>query len=297
MIDWPSYNQSLVRRGEILFAYDFLDTWDNNLDKMNENKKGKPYSYPDSFILVVGYIRIYFHLPYRQTEGIIKSTGKNLPIHPCYSQICRRVNKLDITNNKIDNDNDNDESIIIAIDSTGIKVTNRGQWMQDKWNVRNKKGYLKIHIAVNIETKEILALEVTDEKVHDGKVMEQLVEQVLENKNIKIKSVLADGAYDSNKNFKYLQKKKIGPGIKVRKNSTILRKNNKMRNREVRHQIKDYRKWKKKRKYGHRWMAETAFSSIKRMFGEYTSAATSYQNMVKEMVMKISLYNLFRRMT
>ncbi len=38
-------------------------------------------------------------------------------------------------------------------------------------------------------------------------------------------------------------------------------------------QIKDYHKWKKKRKYGQRWMAkETAFSSIKRMFGEYTSA-------------------------
>ena len=34
------------------------------------------------------------------------------------------------------------ENIVIAIDSTGIKVTNRGQWMRDKWNVR-KKGYLK----------------------------------------------------------------------------------------------------------------------------------------------------------
>ncbi len=46
---------------------------------------------------------------------------------------------------------------------------------------------------MNINTKEILALEVTDEKVHDdGKVMEQLIEQVLENKNIKIKSVLAN---------------------------------------------------------------------------------------------------------
>jgi hypothetical protein len=27
-----------------------------------------------------------------------------------------------------------DECIVIAIDSTGIKVTNRGQWVQDKWN-------------------------------------------------------------------------------------------------------------------------------------------------------------------
>jgi hypothetical protein len=53
----------------------------------------------------------------------------------------------------------------------------------------------------------------------------------------------------------------------------------------------------KKRKYGHRWMmAETAFSSIKRTYGEYISA-TKFKNMVKEMILKVSLYNLFRRMT
>jgi IS5 family transposase len=294
VIHWPSYNQSLVRQGEILFSYDFLDIWDDDLARMNDNKKGKKYKFPDSFILIIGYIRVYFHLPYRQTEGIIKATvSKRLPTdkQPSYSQICRRTNKLDITSNRLDDDND---GIIIAIDSTGIKVTNRGQWMQDKWNI-GKKGYLKIHVAVDINTKELLALEVTDEKLHDGKVMEQLVEQVLENKNIKIKSVLADGAYDSNRNFKYLQKKKIQPGIKVKKNSIISCKNNKIRNREVSSQIKDLFKWKKKRKYGHRWMAETVFSSIKRMFGEYVSA-TRFQNMVKEMMMKVSLYNLFRRL-
>ncbi|HXS59516.1 MAG TPA: IS5/IS1182 family transposase, partial [Candidatus Sulfopaludibacter sp.] len=43
MIHWPSYKQSLVRRGEILFAYDFLDTWDDDLESMNENKNGKKY--------------------------------------------------------------------------------------------------------------------------------------------------------------------------------------------------------------------------------------------------------------
>ena len=58
--------------------------------------------------------------------------------------------------------------IIIAADSTGIKITNRGQWMDEKWNVLNRKGYLRIDLAVNIKTKEILALEVTDEKVNDG---------------------------------------------------------------------------------------------------------------------------------
>jgi hypothetical protein len=44
------------------------------------------------------------------------------------------------------------------------------------------------------------------------------------------------------------------------------------------------------------WMAETAFSSIKRTYGEYISA-TKFKNMVKEMILKVSLYNLFRRMT
>jgi hypothetical protein len=292
VIHWPSYNQSLVRRGEILFAYDFLDAWDDNLDRMNENKKGKPYSFPDSFIHIIGYMRIYFHLPYRQTEGIIKATGKNLPDHPSYSQICRRVNKLDITSNRLD---DNDDDIIIAIDSTGVKVTNRGQWMQEKWQLK-KKGYIKIHVAVDIKTKEILALEVTDEKVHDGKIMPKLIEQVLENSNnIKIKSSLGDGSYDSNENFKYLQNKRIRPAIKVRKNSVTSLKNNSLRNGEVYSQLKDLLKWKKRRIYGKRWMAETVFSSIKRMFGEYVSAI-KYQNMIKEMILKVSLYNLFRRM-
>ena len=40
--------------------------------------------------------------------------------------------------------------------------------------------------------------------------MPKLIEHVLENnKDIKIKSALGDGSYDSNENFKYLQKKKI----------------------------------------------------------------------------------------
>src|SRR4051794_27366867 len=142
-----------------------------------------------------------------------------------------------------DDDDDHDKNIVIALDSTGIKVTNRGQWIFDKWNIKKKKGYLKIHIAVNIKTKEILAfLEVIDEKAHDGKIMPRLIEHILkrkDNKDIKIKSTLGDGSYDSNENFKYLQTKRIMPGIKVRKNSIISSKNNKIRNREIINQTKE----------------------------------------------------------
>jgi hypothetical protein len=113
-------------------------------------------------------------------------------------------------------------------------------------------------------------------------------------KIIKIKSALGDGAYDSNGNFQYLQEKGITPGIKVRKNSIVSARNNKLRNKEVYLQSKDLLKWKKKRKYGHRWIAETAFSTLERTFGEYVSA-TRFKNMVKEIMIKVSLYNLFRR--
>ncbi len=133
MIDWPSYNRSLVRPGEILFSYDFLATWDSELVRMNDNKKGKKYKFQDSFIQVIGYMRIYLHLPYRQTEGIIKATvGKSLPFHPSYGHIRKRINRLNVDIRKSKTINNDDYDLIIEIDSTGIKITNRGQWMNKK---------------------------------------------------------------------------------------------------------------------------------------------------------------------
>lgn len=54
---------------------------------------------------------------------------------------------------------------MIALDSTGIKVANRREWIRHKWHVR--KGYLKLHhVAVDIRQKRIVSLEVTSEEVH-----------------------------------------------------------------------------------------------------------------------------------
>jgi hypothetical protein len=44
MIDWPFYNQSLVRRGQVLLDYDVLDGWDNELSQMNQSEVGEPYA-------------------------------------------------------------------------------------------------------------------------------------------------------------------------------------------------------------------------------------------------------------
>ena len=87
---------------------------------------------------------------------------------------------------------------------------------------------------MDIKTKQILALKVTDEKVHDKKVMKNLVEGVLDNNHyINIKSFIGDEAYDGNENFKYLKQKNIRPIIKVKRNSIISSKNNKIWNRGI----------------------------------------------------------------
>ncbi len=44
--------------------------------------------------------------------------------------------------------------------------------------------------------------------------------------------------------------------------------------------------------YGQRWIVETVFSYLKRMFGEYVYS-TKMENMKQELRLKVSLYNKF----
>ena len=280
---WSGYNQSIVRRGEILIGFDVVDNWDMELKEMNKDKVGEPFHYPNTFLLLLGYAKAYLHLPYRQTEGIAQGHAKGkLPSILDYSTINRRINRLDI---KVIGDGGKelkDEYIIIAIDSTGIKVTNRGQWMNEKWKVR--KGYLKIHVAVNVKSRKILSMKVTDEHVHDGKALPELVENVIKPNNMTaaVGKLFADGAYDSNDIFRYLADNGILPCIKLRKNARVrLKTGHILRNLSVLAQRNDFGRWKDSVNYGKRWMAETVFSSIKRTFGEYVYSV-KFENMVKE---------------
>ena len=291
---WSVYNQSLVRRGEILLGFDVINNWDTELKEMNKDKVGQNH-----FIILILFFSYWdmprhtFIFPYRQTEGIAQghANGK-VPSIPDYTTISRRINRLDI---KIKDDSKNkqfkDEYIVIAIDSTGIKVTNRGQWMKEKWNVR-KKGYLKIHITVDLKSKKILSIKVTDEHIHDSKALPELVDDIIKlNSVTAIGKVFADGAYDNNEIFRYLGENGILPCIKVRKNARVgWKKGNILRNLSVISQKKDLQKWKDSESYGQRWIVETVFSSIKRMFGEYVYSVR-LKNMIQEMMLKASLYN------
>lgn len=58
MRDWSSYNESLVRRGQVLLDFDVIDNWYKELEIMNKGKVGEPYSYPSSFL----QLRIHAHI-------------------------------------------------------------------------------------------------------------------------------------------------------------------------------------------------------------------------------------------
>jgi hypothetical protein len=79
---------------------------------------------------------------------------------------------------------------------------------------------------------------------------------------------------------------------KVRKNTRVRwKKGNILRNLSVLAQRNNLQKWKDSVNYGQKWIVETVFSTMKRMFdGEYVYSV-KFDKMVKEMTLKASLYN------
>ena len=106
--------------------------------------------------------------------------------------------------------------------------------------------------------------------------------------------LIADGAYDSNDIFRCLSEKGIVPCIKVRKNSRVRKTGHLFRNLSVIEQRRNnYEQWKDSIvSYGQRWVVETVFSSLKRMFGEYVYSV-KLKNMKQELMLKASPYNKF----
>ena len=90
--------------------------------------------------------------------------------------------------------------------------------------------------------------------------------------------------YDSKENFRYLYDNDIEVNQGTRTPRTdlwvVIQGG-----RFVFQQLKNLEKWKSSVSYGQRWIVESVFSSMKRMFGEYVSARR-FPNMVKEMMLK-----------
>ena len=149
-----------------------------------------------------------------------------------------------------------------------------------------------MHIAVDTKTKQILAIEITKEDVGDGRMFGRLVKGSADVADVK--RVIGDGAYDSRGIFLQASRMGIDALIRVRKNASSKLRGCMPRRLAVLEQLGNA-EWRRERGYGHRWMAESAFSCLKRTFGEYI-CAVKWLNIVKELLLKASIYDLFMKM-
>jgi len=140
-------------------------------------------------------------MPYRQLEGFTRSLHKLVPKLPPadYSGLRKRILALPV--DPYQSLNEKQEPISIAVDSTGIKVNRAGGWIERKHG--KKKRYVKLHFAVDIESKEVVAMNISTDDVHDVKAFPVLLEEA--GKRRKIKRCLGDGAYDSSAVFDALE--------------------------------------------------------------------------------------------
>ena len=286
--NWQGYNEALVKRGSILIDLDFVAGWQRELKAMNTRKEGGRYQYPESFIKLLAVVHAYV-LPHRQLEGFMRGMGQYVDglKAPDYTTIWWRIAKMKLD---LASSVDLNKDVTIAVDSSGIKVSNRGEWMHKKWKV--KRGFIKVHVAVDVKTKQILAIEVTREDVGDGRMLRGLVDSSLS--KTALGRVIGDGAYDSKSSFRLLADRYIDSLIRVRKNASLCSRGCMSRKFAVVEQLCNPN-WRKDRGYGYRWMVGSAFSSIKRVFGEYI-CAVKWPNIVKELLLKASIYNLFMKM-
>lgn len=284
--NWKEYNESLVRRGELLFDTDFLSGWSSELRSANRGKEGARYRYPSSLMSMLAAIHAYL-LPYRELEGFVKIFAEHVEglRVPDYTTMWWRISRTRVV---LDPNVDWDEDVTIAVDSTGIKVSNRGEWIRQKWAV--KRGFIKVHLAVDVKTGKILSMRVTKEETHDGRMLIPLVEEASSRANVT--GVIGDGAYDSKETFRYLDRNGMEPVIKVRKNSSVHANGCMPRKRVSMEQLRDYEGWKRRHGYGRRARVESVISSFKRTFGEHITSVR-WQNIVKELLAKATVYNLF----
>ncbi len=132
-------------------------------------------------------------MPLRALQGFIDSIFRlaHVPLScPHYTCISRRAKQVEVSfktkaRGAIQH---------LAIDATGLKVYGEGEWKVKKHGTDGKRRvWRKLHIAVDTNTHEIIAAELSLSTVTDGEVLPNLLKQTRRS----ILEVSGDGAYDT----------------------------------------------------------------------------------------------------
>ncbi|GAA4159029.1 hypothetical protein GCM10023069_01640 [Shinella granuli] len=87
--------------------------------------------------------------------------------------------------------------IHVLIDSTGLQVYGAGQWLEEKHGLKSRRGWRKLHLALDADSGDIVAHVMTDQDAGDASQVEPLLDQI----EMPIDQFTADGAYDGNPTY------------------------------------------------------------------------------------------------
>jgi IS5 family transposase len=284
---WKETDERLIRRGELILDPSLLESHEQELKTMNKGRRGRPYLLANTYVELLSAVRYLYQMPYRQLEGFTRSLHTLLPALPPgdYSGLRKRILRLSVDPYR--SLKETEEPVSIAVDSTGIKVQKAGGWIERVHG--KKKRYVKLHFAVNTETHEVVAMEVSTDDAHDVKALPGLVDEA--EGNVRVAKVYGDGAYDSGDVYRLLEGRGIEPVIKPRRNSRLdVGPPSRRRAVELCREL-GYEAWARLTGYGRRWAVETAYSTFKRLFGEH-SLARNLENIVRELAGKVAVYNM-----
>jgi hypothetical protein len=145
--------------------------------------------YSDLAITTALTLRAVFHLPLRQTEGLIGSVlqllGLDLPV-PDFSTLSRRAQTLELPAQP----RATGGAIHLLVDSSGLKLGGPGEWLVEKHGTSRRRSWRKLHIGFDAVTGRIVASILTD--VDDASQVEPLLDQIAE----PVELFLGDGGYD-----------------------------------------------------------------------------------------------------
>jgi transposase len=187
--NWPEYDAALIRRGSLTLwlSQEAIDGW--HAEATGERGGQPVYS---ALAIETGLtLRLVFHQPLRQTEGLLRSVAGALRIDiaiPDHTTLSRRGGGLTILPKGIDRG----EPLHLLIDSTGLKIYGEGEWLDQQHGVRSRRRWRKLHLGIDANTHEIVAAELTPDDVGDVSAVPELLDQI----DAEVASVTADGAYD-----------------------------------------------------------------------------------------------------
>jgi len=136
-------------------------------------------------------LRLVFHQPLRQTEGLLRSIADVLGVDiaiPDHATLSRRGGGLTILPMRLDRA----EPLHLLVDSTGLKIYGEGEWLDQKHGIQSRRRWRKLHLGIDAATHEVVASELTQDDVGDVSEVRALLDQI----DAGVASMTADGAYD-----------------------------------------------------------------------------------------------------